>query len=127
MARIKTSLRVLSGQPQPVGRTPLESAYDHFRLERQGNLCSPATLQHHDNMVLPFLRRLHQERPDLRRPEELDVQLLRLYRAHLTMKLGWNFEHLRAAMVHSGPSVHDVPRSRFRRQATRHIVILCMT
>ena len=32
-------------------RSPLKAAYDHFRLERQGDLVSPATLQHYGAMV----------------------------------------------------------------------------
>jgi integrase len=86
MTRISTTFEVLDGSGRPDGRTPLESAYDHFRLERQGNLCSPATLEHYDYMVLPFLRWVREQRPEVRRPGELEVQVLRLYRAYLTSR-----------------------------------------
>jgi hypothetical protein len=37
-------MRVLQGALEPRGRSGLEAAYEHFRLERQGDLVSPATL-----------------------------------------------------------------------------------
>ena len=46
-----------SGRRQP----PVEAGYQHFRLDRQGALVSPKTLEYYDGMVLPFLRWLEAE------------------------------------------------------------------
>ncbi|HEY4026579.1 MAG TPA: tyrosine-type recombinase/integrase [Candidatus Dormibacteraeota bacterium] len=64
-------------------RSGVEAAYDHFRLERQGNLATSATLAHYDYMVAPFLRWLEAEHPDIRRVDDLDVNVVRRYRASL--------------------------------------------
>ena len=41
-------MRVLQGALEPRQRSTLETAYEHFRLERQGDLVSPATLENYD-------------------------------------------------------------------------------
>ncbi len=53
-------MRVLQGAG--AGRrqqSVVEAAYDHFRLDRQGNLVSANTLQHYDYLVVPFFEWLH--------------------------------------------------------------------
>jgi hypothetical protein len=54
MPRIRPSLTVLDGASQTKAQSQLEAAYDHFRLDRQGNLVSRATLEHYDFMVTPW-------------------------------------------------------------------------
>src|SRR5438445_2874343 len=62
------------------------AAYEHFRLDRQGMLVSPRTLEYYDGMVLPFLR--WAEADGLERFEALDVSRLRVYRAQLATRPG---------------------------------------
>jgi len=66
-------------------RSAVESAYDHFRLERQGDLISPATLENYDYLVQPFLNWLAREHPDVHRFQDLDVDVVRGYRAELSV------------------------------------------
>ena len=62
------------------------SGYEHFRLDRQGQLLSPKTLIYYDETVLPFLRWLAAE--GVRRFEEVDVGWVRTYGAFLATKMG---------------------------------------
>ena len=81
---MQRQMRVIQGtaaEARP--RSGIESAYDHFRLERQGELVSQSTLEHYDYMVQPFLDWLRREQPDVRRFEDLDVAVVRAYRAVL--------------------------------------------
>src|SRR5437879_2194340 len=80
---MQPGMRVLQGRAEPRARSGVEAAYDHFRLERQGDLASPATLEHYDYMVEPFLRWLKAEHPEVRRVDDLHVSMLRAYRASL--------------------------------------------
>ena len=48
---------------------PPHNAYDHFRLERQGNRVSPKTLLTYDYHLGRFFDWLRRERPDIRRVE----------------------------------------------------------
>ncbi len=89
MGRVKQRVRVLPGGVAAAvrgGLPPIESGYQHFRLERQGALVSPRTLEYYDGMVLPFLRWLDEERT--RRFEDVDVSAVRRYRALLTARPG---------------------------------------
>ena len=58
MHRVNQAVSVLpGGVPSPSRRQPpILAAYEHFRLDRQGMLVSPRTLEYYDGMVLPFLR-----------------------------------------------------------------------
>src|SRR5215472_14612230 len=81
---MQRQMRVIQGtaaEARP--RSGIESAYDHFRLERQGELVSQSTLAHYDYMVQPFLDWLRREQPEVRRFEDLDVAVVRGYRAVL--------------------------------------------
>jgi len=42
---------------RPAGRRrpPIRTGYERFRLEREGELVSPKTLEYYDGTVLPFL------------------------------------------------------------------------
>jgi hypothetical protein len=69
---MQRQMRVIQGtalEARP--RSGIESAYDHFRLERQGELVSQSTLDHYDYMVQPFLDWLRREQPEVRRFEDL--------------------------------------------------------
>jgi integrase len=72
----------------PAGRRrpPIRAAYEHFRLERQGELISPKTLDFYDAHVLPFLTWLDGE--GVQRFEHLDVDHARVYRARLATMPG---------------------------------------
>ena len=78
-------MRVITGAAEARVRSGVEAAYDHFRLERQGDLASPRTLEHYDYMFGAFLRWLEEERPDVRRVEDMDVAVVRAYRAALAV------------------------------------------
>ena len=87
MRLVRPTISVLEAVWASGVRSPLEAAYDHFRLERQGDLVSPATLEHYDAMVVPFLTWI-MEAAGVRRFEDLDVGLVRAYRAELATRPG---------------------------------------
>ncbi len=60
---MQRKMRVIHGAAGARVRSGVEAAYDHFRLERQGDLASLATLEHYDYIVGPFLRWLESEHP----------------------------------------------------------------
>jgi integrase len=78
-------MRVLQGVLEPRGPSGLEAAYEHFRLDRQGDLVSPATLENYDYLIQPFLRWLASQWPEVRRFDDLKVAVVRAYRAELTV------------------------------------------
>jgi integrase len=67
-------------------QTAIEAAYDHFRLDRQGNLVSASTLDHYRYLVGPFFGWLRQARPEVERFEDLDVGVVRDYRLDLATR-----------------------------------------
>src|SRR5262245_10133169 len=77
-----------TGPSRPAARRQpaMRAGYEHFRLERQGALVSPSTLDYYDAMVLPFLTWLDGE--GVQRFEHLDVNHARLYRARLASTPG---------------------------------------
>jgi site-specific recombinase XerD len=87
MRLMKPTMSVLEGGAGKRVRAPLEAAYDHFRLERQGDFVSPATLEHYDAIVVPFLAWVT-EAADVRRFDDLDVGLVRAYRVELATRPG---------------------------------------
>jgi integrase/recombinase XerD len=82
---MKPTMRVLQGGMEPFNSSALGAAYEHFRLERQGELVSPATLENYDYLVQPFFRWLVREQPQVRRFEDLHVGVVRAYRAALSV------------------------------------------
>src|SRR5207249_7479605 len=86
MSRVRPPMTVLQGGGADRRRSPVEAAYEHFRLERQGNLVSAATLQHYDDMVLPFLA--WADEAGAHRFEDLNVAVLWAYRAELSTRIG---------------------------------------
>jgi hypothetical protein len=89
------------GGPRPAPhprRPPIRTGYEHFRLERQGELVSPKTLEYYDGMVLPFLDWLDGE--GVQRFEHLDVEHARRYRARLASTPGSNGRQRQPATLH---------------------------
>src|ERR1043166_1352430 len=89
MGAVKHAVRVASdsGFAVPVRRQPpLVVGYEHFRLDRQGQLLSPKTLIYYDATVLPVLHWL--EADGVRRFDEVDIGRVRTYRAFLATKMG---------------------------------------
>src|SRR4029077_15313275 len=88
MHRVNHAVSVLPGSvPSPTRRQPpILAAYEHFRLDRQGMLGSPRTLEYYDVMVLPVLK--WAEADGVERFEALDVSRLRVYRAQLATRTG---------------------------------------
>lgn len=79
-------MRVINGSaPRP--RSALRAAYEEFRLDRQGELVSPRTLEYYDDRIGQFLDWLAEERPEIRRVGDLDVGTVREYRAYLSGRL----------------------------------------
>ena len=76
-------MRVLEGI---AGRRPtaLEEAYQVFRLERQGNLVAPRTLEFYDRRVGELIAWLRSEAPTVERVEDVGVNHLRAFRAFMT-------------------------------------------
>ena len=76
-------MRVLEGT---AGRRPtaLEDAYQVFRLERQGNLVAPRTLEFYDRRVGELISWLRNEEPTGERVEDVGVNHLRAFRAFMT-------------------------------------------
>lgn len=89
-------MRVIEGSPQVRRRTPLQDAYEHFRLERQGNRASHHTLNAYDFHVGGLLKWLAVEYPDVRRVEDVSVGVLRAYRAEQASRPGYHGRPLAA-------------------------------
>jgi hypothetical protein len=58
-------MRVIQGTAERHRQSPVEAAYDHFRLDRQGNLVSANTLQHYHYLGRPFFGWLREAHPDV--------------------------------------------------------------
>src|SRR5690349_18754326 len=80
-------MRVLQGTAARACPNAIEAAYDHFRVDRQGNLASVNTLDHYHYLVGPFFGWLREERPDVERFEDLDVNVVREYRLALARRI----------------------------------------
>src|SRR5262249_2315687 len=79
-------------------RPPIRTAYDHFRLERQGDLVSKTTLDFYDAIVLPFLTWLDGE--GVERFDHLGVDHAHVYRARLASTPGRHGRLLRPDTLH---------------------------
>jgi site-specific recombinase XerD len=109
MSRVRAPMSVLQGGATDRRWSPVEAAYEHFRLERQGNLVSVATLQNYDDMVLPFLA--WAEEAGAHRFEDLNIAVLRAYRAELSTRIG---RHGRQLQPHSILDSHKALLTFFR-------------
>jgi hypothetical protein len=56
-------MRVIQGTPARRRQSAIDAAYDHFRVDRQGNLVSASTLDHYHCLVGPFLDWLRDTHP----------------------------------------------------------------
>ena len=91
-------MRVIHGTaPRP--RSALQAACDEFRLDRQGELVSPRTLEYYDDRIGQFLDWLAQERPEVRRVGDLDVGTMREYRAFLSGRVTRSGQPLRPKTI----------------------------
>jgi site-specific recombinase XerD len=81
-------MRLIEGSTASRRRTPIEDAYDQFRLERQGNRLSPRTLESYDYHLDGFFAWLRRESPKVRRFQDLSVDVVRLYRAEMASRAG---------------------------------------
>jgi integrase len=99
MHRMSQAVSVLTGGvPSPTRRQPpILAAYEHFRLDRQGMLVSPRTLEYYDGMVLPFLQWAEAE--GVQRFEALEVSRLRVYRAQLATRPGRHGQRLQPKTI----------------------------
>jgi integrase/recombinase XerD len=83
-------MRVIQGrlaELEPHRTSAIEAAYQHFRLDKQGSLVSPKTLQHYEWTIRPFLRWLDEEHPEVQRFEQLSVEMVRQYRVAMSQRL----------------------------------------
>lgn len=78
-------MRVLDGTANN-SRTQLQDAYELFRLERQGNLVTKRTLEFYDLRIGEFFAWLRREAPGLGRIDDVDVNHLRGFRAHMAAR-----------------------------------------
>jgi integrase len=81
-------MKILQGSAPRRRRTPIEDAYDQFRLERQGNRLSPRTLASYDYHLDGFFGWLHAQHPDVRQFKDLTVEVARIYRAEMAARPG---------------------------------------
>jgi site-specific recombinase XerD len=81
-------VKVIQGALNERRPTPIEEAYAHFRLDRQGMPVSPGTLRLYEHTVGRFLRWLRERHPEVRRFEDLEVVVVREYRAELAARPG---------------------------------------
>jgi integrase len=85
----------------PARSSQLDEAFELFRLEKRGELASPATLGFYELQVGKFLRWLQAESPDARRFDRLDANVLRRYRAELAGSLTRHGMPLRPESIHA--------------------------
>ncbi|HZU16852.1 MAG TPA: hypothetical protein VFD01_09695 [Candidatus Dormibacteraeota bacterium] len=64
-------------------QSAFEAVYDHFRLDRRGNLVSGRTLSHYDYLLRPFFEWLRDEPPEVQGFEQLAVAIVPKYRVRL--------------------------------------------
>jgi site-specific recombinase XerD len=83
MRRVRPALEPLPAlDSRP--RSPLEAAYEQYRLERRAELLSEATLQHYDWMLGSFLSWAREV--GIRRFQELEVEAVREYRVQMAQR-----------------------------------------
>ena len=99
IAHINAALTVIRGTHDSRLRSQLEAAYAHFRLDRQGNLVTPGTLEYYDYMLGPFLAWLRDTTPGAVSFEQVDVGVMRLYRAYLAERPSRNGGRLQPATI----------------------------
>src|SRR5215471_18752491 len=95
MAAMRPSVTVLEGGNRRP--SPLEAAYDHFRLVLQGDLVSDRTLDHYDDMIQPFLS--WAKDAGARRFEDMPSVLVERYRAELAVRPSRNGGRLQPRTV----------------------------
>ena len=84
---MRTTVRVIKGrlaESEPHGTSAIDTAYQHFHLDKQGSLVSPKTLRHYEWTIRPFLRWLDEEHPQVLCLEQLGVDMVRQYRVDMS-------------------------------------------
>jgi integrase len=99
MSLMAPQVTVLSGGAAPASppRNQLWIAYEHFRLERQGDLVSEKTLETYDTHVRPFITWVGQT--GVSRFADLDMGTVRTYRAQEATRIGKHGRQLRPHSV----------------------------
>src|SRR5438105_12929071 len=82
-----TAMKVLDGTAVR-SPTQLQDAYELFRLERQGNLVTPRTLEFYDLRIGEFFAWLGRDAPGVERIADVDVNHLRRFRAYMAARPG---------------------------------------
>ena len=78
------SVRVITGGlSERRRRSGIEAAYEHFVIDRRGNLVSRSTLDHYDALVPPFFAWLREARPHVADFDDLDVAIVRDWRVEV--------------------------------------------
>ena len=98
MPRAPRRRSTVAPSPARPHQQPIRTAYEHFRLERQGAPMSRSTLDSYDAMVLPYLMCLDGE--GVERFEHMGVEHARLYRALLAHTPGRHGRPLQPDTLH---------------------------
>lgn len=104
-------MKVIQGSGEVRRKSQLENAYEQFRLERQGNRVSKATLTSYDYHVEGFFSWLGRENPGVRSFQGLSVGVLRAYRAAMADRIGHHGRPLAAETLQDS---HACLRAFFR-------------
>jgi integrase len=84
------ALKVLPGGSAGTPYNRFWDAWDWFRTEKEGDACSPKTLEYYRYQVVPFLEWLEREHPEVMDFPELSADHLRSYRAWLSKRVKRN-------------------------------------
>ncbi len=100
---MKRTLRVIDGTATavPPRRSAIAAAYDHFRLDRQGNLMSPKTLERYEWAFTVFSEWLESAHPEVHSFETLDVGVVREWRMALAARPTRSGRLYQPATIHS--------------------------
>ena len=88
------ALKVLPGGSAGTPYNRFWDAWEWFRTEKEGDACSPKTLEYYRYQVVPFLEWLEREHPQVMDFPELTADHLRSYRAWLSKRVKRNGERL---------------------------------
>jgi integrase len=80
------ALKVLPGGSAGAPRNRFLDAWEWFRTEKEGDGCSPKTIEYYRYQVLPFLEWLARQHPEVQDFPELVADHLRSYRAWLAKR-----------------------------------------
>ncbi len=84
------ALKVLPGGSTGTPYNRFWDAWEWFRTEKEGDACSPKTLEYYRYQVVPFLEWLEREHPEVLDFPQLSADHLRSYRARLSKRVKRN-------------------------------------